>query len=198
MYVELNPGFSLLADAINQLLVRNDWELCCLLVQYDYAMDIFVQAFKTVAKTAPWSLEYFMRFHKKSSFMDIHYKMLKLQENQCRILVLHASVDLAEKIFRIATQDGLFGQGFAWFLTDTAYTSSITKLSDFPMGAIAFRTNDPKDLKHLIAAIGSHLRDSIIGFNQNHPGVLEVLNKERNCFGKLLSSDKKLASLLEG
>ena len=198
MYVELNPGLSLLADAMSELIEFNGWKLCCLLVQYEYAMDIFVQAFKMLAKTADWSIEYFLRFHTNESVQEMHYKMLKLQENKCRILILHASTDLSEKIFQVANQDGLLGQGFAWFLTDTAYTSSVSELTSYPVGLLAFRATDPRDSKHLIGAIGSHVRDSLIRFNATNPGVLKALSRGKSCFKKTTSpANLKLASLLE-
>ncbi len=143
LYLQLDPSKSLLARAMVRQLDDNMWTCASIIVEDIYANDGFLETFKhEVANSYHarwWQVEDRIILSKSDTDTTMDYRLHRLYENKSRVIILHCSVELARRVFRIAKING-FIDGYAWFLTNdlVVYDPQIL-MEDYPVGLVAFR-----------------------------------------------------------
>lgn len=99
-----------------------------------------------------WHVEDKIVLSTKHTDQTMDYKLQYLMENRSRVLILHCSVELARRLFRVAKQTRLTYEGYAWFVTEDVVTSSKEILrEDYPVGLVAFMLNYSYDEDALVS-----------------------------------------------
>lgn len=191
-YVELNPSHSSIAEAISKMFRYNFWNSTCLLIQNDFKQDTFEQTLRDLSQKNRWRIENSVQFDSNDSKESIHKKVDAMQENECTILIVHTDVPLAKKIFEAAKKYRLLGQGYAWLLTDAAYSSSKSTLSKYPTGTISFKLTKQNNLTNVISVIGKQLTRSVAAFRERHGNSLKSLAQPKTCWNILNFSSPDL------
>ncbi len=150
LYLQFDPSKALLARAVIKTLGANKLYYASILIEDDYATDGFLQTFGNLTQGPPWLIEDQIIVSKKHSTEAIDCKLHALLENKSRVLILHASPKLAQRVFQVARENGFTNETYAWFVTEDVKTSSNELLDDYPIGLLAFVTNYHVNFKLLL------------------------------------------------
>ena len=138
MYLQFDPSKALIARALVRMMETNYWHDASLIVEDDYASDGFLETFKRLTTDEEWHIEDKVVVSRKMTKSAIDYKLHVLLENQSRVMILHASVEMAQLIFEVAKNNGFTDKGYAWFVTEDVVTRRDSDLKAYPVGLVAF------------------------------------------------------------
>ena len=150
LYLQLDPSKSLMARALVRSLQTHQWYYASLIVDTAYANDGFLHTFRALTADSQWRIEDTILLSRHSGTREIDHKLYNLLENKSRVIILHASVPLARRVFRVASANGFTQAGYAWFLTEDAVTRADAALHDYPVGLVAFKLDPTPALEHLV------------------------------------------------
>ncbi len=137
LYLQLDPSKALLARALVKTLRANKWYYASLIIEDTYANDGFLDTFIHLTRGLSWAVEDKIVLSGTNSDQNMDYKLQYLMENRSRVLILHCSVELARRVFRVAAQ--FTQEGYAWFVTEDVVTLSKSILrEEYPIGLLAF------------------------------------------------------------
>lgn len=136
-----------------KVLEASHWFYVSLITQDEIAADGFVDTFKRLTASKPWTIEDHIRLSARHDRATIDYRLLNLLENQSRVIILHAGVNLARIILTVAAQNGLTREGYAWFVTEDVVgggREGEMALTDYPVGLVAVKLERAYSVEHMV------------------------------------------------
>lgn len=138
LYLQFDPSRALVARALVRTLEVNNWHYASLILEDDYATDGFLETFKRLTRGEHWRIEDKVVLSRSMTSSAVEYKLHVLLENESRVMILHASVEMAKVIFEVASHLDFTGKGYAWFVTDEVVTKKAEDLEAYPVGLVGF------------------------------------------------------------
>ncbi|OWF44765.1 Glutamate receptor ionotropic, NMDA 3A [Mizuhopecten yessoensis] len=163
MYIKLEPSWRYMARGLIKFFQANFWFEFLLYLEDDFLFDGFYDELHSITDDDKWNISEEI-FSKKMTEKEMYRSLNTSVNNQDRIIVIHSSVAMAKRIFKVVGSVNLFKDvHIAWFITERAYTRNKTVLRYYPEGSLALLMNDAVNtvdlLQDVISLVSTVFRD---------------------------------------
>ena len=181
LYLQLEPSKALLARALVRVLNSSQWYYASIIEEDAYASDGFMKKFSLLTSGSQWHIEDNIKLNRKYTDDMIDLKLRALQENKSRVMILHCSLALARSVFRVAKENGLTGQGYAWFVTEDIVVHDTDILDTFPVGLIGVTFDHVLSYDGLVPDLVDLVSTALNNMQHDHSHLVDYLAGTRDC-----------------
>lgn len=180
-FIQASPSTSMQSKAVAAILESGKWSRVNLIYEdiESVSFDILNHLY-TALRDSQVEVSGLLPLPPHASFDTLHAELAKLKRGQCRVFVVHAGLDLAQRVFHKAKEMKMMEREYVWITTDAATSmvhslnSSIISSMQGVVGVRRYFPDQEKDFNRFSDKFTRGFRRRFPDEKNHDPGILAL------------------------